>query len=65
VPTATGPQAPSAPWPFMAAEQAWQRPVHAVLQQTPSTQNPEVHWLVDEQGPPFPAATEQVPAPHV
>jgi hypothetical protein len=35
------PHTPSAPAPFSAAVHAWQRPRHAVLQQTPSTQLPE------------------------
>src|SRR5437764_39816 len=34
----TLPHAPSAPWPFSAAEQATHAPAHAVSQQTPSTQ---------------------------
>jgi hypothetical protein len=32
--------------------QAWQVPVQEVLQQTPSAQAPEVHWLVPVQAPP-------------
>ena len=45
------PQAPSAPEPFLAVEQAWQLPVQAVLQQTPSAAKVLVHSL------PPPAAT--------
>lgn len=33
-----GPQTPSVPWPFLAAEQASQPPLHGLSQQTPSTQ---------------------------
>ncbi len=43
MPAAIGPQVPLAPPPFLVAEQAWQVPVHAVLQQKPSTQNVLVH----------------------
>jgi hypothetical protein len=56
-----GPQTPSAPLPFFAIEHAWQRPLHAVAQQTPSTQKPEEHWLDVEQGPPLPEATPHTP----
>ena len=42
VPVVMLPQTPLTP-PFFAAEQAWQRPVHAVLQQKPSTQKPLEH----------------------
>jgi hypothetical protein len=64
VPAMTEPQAPSAPVPFMAAEHAWQRPLQAVLQQTPSTQKPEVHWLAVVQGPPSPAGITHAPPLH-
>jgi hypothetical protein len=37
------PQVPSTP-PLLAAEHAWQTPLHAELQQTPSTQKPDWHW---------------------
>lgn len=40
-----GPQSPSIPPPFFAAEHAWHAPVQALLQQTPSTQLPVVHSL--------------------
>jgi hypothetical protein len=33
---------------------AWHVPVQAVLQQTPSTQKPEVHWRPDVQAAPLP-----------
>ncbi len=48
------PQTPFEPLPFLAAEQAWHRPVHAALQHTPSTQNPLPHWLDVVQAPPRP-----------
>jgi hypothetical protein len=35
-----------------AAVQAWQVPVHAWSQQTPSAQNPLVHWLAIAHGAP-------------
>jgi hypothetical protein len=35
--TATLPQVPSEPEPFFAAVHDWHRPLHALLQQTPST----------------------------
>jgi hypothetical protein len=41
-PTRIAPHTPSAPVPFFAAVQAWQVPVQSELQQTPSTQKPEV-----------------------
>jgi len=31
---------------------AWHWPVQAVLQQMPFAQNPEAHWLLDEQPTP-------------
>lgn len=43
---------PSAPT-LSAAVHAWQLPVHAVLQQTPSAQNPLVHWLTPEHAMPL------------
>jgi hypothetical protein len=48
-----------------AAEQAWQRPVHEVLQQTPSTQKPEVHWLERLQALPSPDPVPHTPPLHV
>ena len=55
--------------PFWAAPaavlQAWQSevspPPQAVLQQTPSTQLPEEHWLAAEQEVPLPLWVVQVP----
>lgn len=41
VPAAAAPHSPSAPAVFRLAAQAWQRPVHAESQQTPSTQWPD------------------------
>ena len=43
---------PLAP-PVRAAEQAVHVPVQALLQQTPSTQKPEVHSRVAAQAAPF------------
>jgi hypothetical protein len=43
VPVVMAPQVPSLPAPFLAALHAWHVSVHAVSQQTPSTQFPEVH----------------------
>jgi hypothetical protein len=40
VPAAIDPHAPSAPEPFFAALHAWQDPLQALSQQTPSTQKP-------------------------
>src|SRR4051812_886740 len=40
VPALIEPQVPSAPLPFLLAEHAWQRPLHVLLQHTPSTQLP-------------------------
>jgi hypothetical protein len=44
VPAAYAVHVPSEDAPAAAA-QAWQGPLHAALQQTPSVQKPEVHWL--------------------
>ena len=54
VPAVTAPQTPSKPDPVAAAVQAWQRPAHEVLQQTPLAQKPEEHWLPRVQGLPLP-----------
>jgi hypothetical protein len=45
-----------------AAEQAMQVEVHALLQQTESTQNPLTHCAVELQAPPFGFFAVQVPA---
>src|SRR5690606_36560922 len=37
-------QVPAADWPPAAGLHAWQIPLHAVLQQTLSTQWPVLHW---------------------
>lgn len=47
VPAAMPPHTPSAPVPLRAAVQASHRPLHALLQQTPSTQKP----LAQSDGP--------------
>src|SRR6202042_3619142 len=55
VEAAIGPQVPSEPEPFFAAEQAWQVPVQAVAQHTPSTQPPPLvgsHSRLVEQDAP-------------
>jgi hypothetical protein len=54
VPAAALPQVPSAPPPLPAAVHAWQAPLHALLQQTPPTQKPLVHWLGIEHAVPLP-----------
>ena len=48
------PQIPSAPAPFLAAEQALHGPVHAFSQHTLSTQLPDVHSVALVQDAPFP-----------
>jgi hypothetical protein len=53
-PSAIGPHTPSEPLPFLATVHAWQRPTHAVLQQTPSTQEPDAHCALFKHAPPFP-----------
>lgn len=50
-----GPQTPSTPWPLSIAEQAEHVPVHALSQQTPSTQNVLSHSLPSVHGVPFTA----------
>lgn len=45
----------------MAAVQAWQAFPQAVLQQTPSAQNPLKHWLSSEH--PTPISSLQAPVP--
>ena len=62
VPALTLPQVPFAP-PVLAAEQAWQRLPHEVLQQTLSTQLPLVHALAPEQPTPLASLGTQAPAP--
>lgn len=56
-----GPHAPSAPAPFLAAEQPWQSPVQAVLQHTESTQLPLAHSVPFVHAPPFPIFPEHWP----
>ncbi len=61
VPVVIAAQVPLVP-PVLAAEQALQAPVHAVLQQNPSAQKPEAHWLAAVQVPPLVfLATQAVP----
>jgi hypothetical protein len=59
VPAASAEQVPLVP-PVLAAEHAVQAPVQAVLQQNPSTQLPEVHWLAAVHAVPFAAFAVQV-----
>lgn len=50
VPAATLPHTPSEPPPFKAALQAWQGPLQAVLQHSPSTQKaPALQMLLPQQ----------------
>jgi len=50
---ATFSQAPSRPEPFLAALHAWQVPLQAVSQQTPSTQLPLAHCELEVQVAPL------------
>ena len=59
-PAVTFAQVPLVP-PVLAAEQAVQAPAQATLQQNPSTQNPEPHWFVAVQVPPFAFLGVQAP----
>jgi hypothetical protein len=52
VPVVVAPQVPLAP-PVFAAEHALHAVVQALLQQKPSAQNPDVHWLAALHEPPF------------
>jgi hypothetical protein len=62
VPTTADAHVPLAP-PVSAAEQAWQVPVHAPLQHTPSTQKPLAHWSVALHVAPFVClGTQAIPA---
>jgi hypothetical protein len=54
-------QSPS-PSPVFAFEQARQRPLQALSQQTPSTQELLVHWLPAVQDAPFACGVTQCPA---
>lgn len=49
VPDGAGRQAPSEP----ISRQDWQAPLQLLEQQTPSTQNPELHWAFAAQGEPL------------
>jgi hypothetical protein len=61
-PAAMGPQVPSVPLPFLAAEQAWHVPPQATLQHTPSAQEPEAHCAPAVQAAPFESGgTQAVP----
>ena len=54
LPFDTAPQTPSTPEPFLTALQAEHKPAHAVLQHTPSTQLPVMHWEFAVQVWPLP-----------
>ena len=62
VPDRMLPQVPFEPEPFFTAEQAWQIPEQAVLQQKPSTQLLLAHSELNEQAAPLArSAHEPVP----
>jgi hypothetical protein len=44
-----------------SAEQAWHGPLQSELQQTLSAQNPDWHWLAEEQIEPLPRSAAQCP----
>jgi hypothetical protein len=50
--------------PVSALEHAWHAPVHAVLQQTPSTQNPLEHWFCPPHVAPSACFTTQIVPVH-
>jgi hypothetical protein len=63
---AIGPQTPSTPWFFLAAEQLWQLPRHQLSQHTPSAQYPDEHCAALVHAPPFACfvtEVEHVPEP--
>jgi hypothetical protein len=62
VPGATGSQMPSAPTPFLAAEQASQAPEQEPSQQTPSAQKLLWQWPATEQGAPMGRSGTQRPS---
>jgi len=62
VPAAMGPHVPSVPAPFLAALHAWQSPVQALEQHTPSTQRALAHWSAAVQvAPTAPVGTQALP----
>jgi hypothetical protein len=63
VPATTLAQVPLAP-PVLVAEQPWQVPVHVVLQQNPSTQDPVVHCAPSVQAAPVAASSSAPAATH-
>lgn len=60
VPATIAAQVPSVP-PVREAEHALQVSVHALWQQTPSTQNPLPHWLAAAQALPVARTGTQLP----
>ena len=51
--------------PATGASHAWHCPVHALLQQTPSTQNEDVHCVPEVHADPFESFPPHVPPMHV
>jgi hypothetical protein len=62
-PACITPHVPFGPVALSAALHALQLPVHALLQQKPSAQNPLAHWAAVVQGCPWVAVGWHVPAP--
>ena len=63
-PDETAAQVPSGDEPVSALVQAWQVPLQALVQQTPSAQKPLVHWSVAVQACPFGRFPAQTPLWH-
>lgn len=63
LPAAAFPHTPSMPLPLSWAAQAWHRPLQSELQHTLSTQNPDWHWLGEEQVEPLPRSAVQCAEP--
>jgi hypothetical protein len=57
------PHVPSVPSPFSRFVHAWQMPLHAVSQHTPSTQNPLMHCEAAEHGKPTAWSAMHLPVP--
>ena len=63
-PDETAAQVPSGDEPVSALVHAWQVPLQALVQQTPSAQKPLVHWSVAVQACPFGRFPAQAPLWH-
>ena len=63
-PDETAEQVPSGDEPVSALVHAWQVPLQALVQQTPSAQKPLVHWSVAVQACPFGRFPAQAPLWH-